>query len=335
MVSPTPAESLPPVQETQPVQVVPEEQPSPTPAVVARTLSASAQPTPDPYAGALAVLPPGTSFTILAEKGGWWKVSSGYGTGWVEHRFCMINLPDVIPSILYDATNAYDSRYTSSGKDIPGITGKALYQGKVYNPRFDEEQFLMPALYATAKKICAAQQKALAQGNSLKLYEAYRPYATQRAVVKALTSLAALDPEVKAGITTEPWSMTYPTNPGHSNHQKGFAVDVSPVKVTRTEVRTTGGYSYLKPVEYQEYEMPTPIHELSMAAASTTGPGETILADTMNDPAIALRYYFRKSDMTSLESEWWHFNDYAARTLADGRTSTGGFEITRCRSTAP
>ena len=247
----------------------------------------------------------------------------------------MINLPDVVPSIVYDATNSYASQYTSSGKDIPGITGKALYQGKVYNPRFDEEQYLMPVLYATAKKICAAQQQALAQGNSLKLYEAYRPYATQRAVVKALTTLAERDPEVKAGITTPPWSMTYFINTGYSNHQKGFAVDVSLVKVSRTELRTTGGYSYLKPVEYQEYEMPTPIHELSMAAASTTGPGKTTLAATMNDPAIALREYFRKAGMTPLESEWWHFNDYAARTLAEGRTCTGGFEITRCRSTAP
>lgn len=335
VVIPTPGGSPPAVEETPPVETTPEPILSPTPAAVARTLSASVQPAANPYAGAVAVLSPGTSFTILSEKGGWWKVSSGYGTGWVEHRFCMINLPDVIPSILYDATNAYASRYTSSGKDIPGITGKALYQGKVYNPRFDEEQFLMPALYATAKKICAAQQKALAQGNSLKLYEAYRPYAAQRAVVKALTALAERDPVVKAGITTAPWSMTYFINTGYSNHQKGFAVDVSLVKVTRTEVRSTGGYSYLKPVDYQEYEMPTPIHELSMAAASTTGPGETTLADTMNDPAIALRSYFRKAGMTPLESEWWHFNDYAARTLAEGRTCTGGFEITRCRSTAP
>ncbi|OUN08947.1 hypothetical protein B5G42_13885 [Flavonifractor sp. An91] len=150
------------------------------------------------------MLPAGASFTILGEKENWWKVSSGYGTGWVDHRLCMINLPDVVPSIVYDATNAYASRYTSSGKDIPGITGQALYQGKVYNPRFDEEQFLMPVLYATAKKICAAQQKALAQGNSLKLYEAYRPYATQRAVVKTLTALAEKDPEVKAASPQSP-----------------------------------------------------------------------------------------------------------------------------------
>lgn len=129
--------------------------------------------------------------------------------------------------------------------------------------------------------------------------------------------------------------MTYFINTGYSNHQKGFAVDVSLVKVSLTETRTTGGRTYLVPVDYQEYEMPTPIHELSMAAASTTGPGETTLASTMNDPAIALRDYFRKAGMTPLESEWWHFNDYAARTLAGGCTSTGGFEVTRCRSAAP
>ena len=341
---PTPTEpeavSTPPAESEQPVPSTPDPLPAPTPeAAVARTLSATVQArtlsASDPYSGALAVLSPGTSFTILSEKGNWWKVSSSYGTGWVDHRFCMINLPDVVPSILYDATNSYASRYTSSGKDIPGITGKALYQGKVYNPRFDQEQYLMPVLYATAKKICAAQQKALAQGNSIKLYEAYRPYDTQRAVVKALTALAEQDPVVKAGITTKPWSMTYFINTGYSNHQKGFAVDVSLVKVAATQTGSTGGYSYLKVTEYGEYLMPTPIHELSMAAASTTGPGETTLASTMNDPAIALRNYFRKAGMTPLESEWWHFNDYAARTLAEGRTCTGGFEVTRCRSTAP
>ena len=291
-------------------------------------------PTPDPYAGALAVLSPGDSFTILSEKGNWWKVSSSHGTGWVDHRFCMINLPDVVPSIVYDAANSYSSRYLTSGKEIPGITGQALYQGKVYNPRLEQDQFLMPVLYHTAKRVCAAQQAALAQGNSLKLYEGYRPYATQRAIVKAVSALAESDPEVKAGLSTPPWSMTYFINTGYSNHQKGFAVDVSLVKVTKTEQRSTGEYSYLVPVEYEEYEMPTPIHELSLASASTTGPGETTLADSMNEPAIALRGYFGKAGMTPLESEWWHFNDYAARTAAEGRTGTGGFEITRCRSIA-
>ena len=154
-------------------------------------------------------------------------------------------------------------------------------------------------------------------------------------MVKALSALAERDPEVKAGITTKPWTMTYFISTGYSNHQKGLAVDVSLVRVSRTETRSTGGYTYLVPVEYEEYQMPTPMHELSMASASTTGPGQDTLADTMNAPAIALRGYFGKAGMTPLESEWWHFNDYAARTAAGGVTGTGGFEVTRCRSLAP
>ena len=303
--TPEPAATVTPPSETP--QPEPEESPA-SPAIVARKLSASV-PASDPYAGAAAVLPAGTSFCILSEQGNWWKVSSGYGTGWVDHRLCMINLPDVVPSIVYDATNSYASRYTSSGKDIPGITGQALYQGKVYNPRFDEEQFLMPVLYATAKKICTAQQKALAQGNSLKLYEAYRPYAAQRAVVKALTALAEKDPEVKAGITTKPWSMTCFINTGYSNHQKGFAVDVSLVKVFRTETRSTGGRHYRSRGDHPGLHHERPGHRPA-----------GLLPQGGHDP---------------LESEWWHFNDYAARTLAEGRTSTGGFEVTRCRSAAP
>ncbi|MBM6924761.1 D-alanyl-D-alanine carboxypeptidase family protein [Pseudoflavonifractor phocaeensis] len=358
-VTPVPTPTIPPTPTATPSPAV-TATPAPTPAVIPEPSVTPSQPPPvesgtapaaqavaqvthlsavqaaaDPYAGALAVLRPGDSFTILSQNGNWWKVSAPAGVGWVDHRVCMINLPDVVPSIVYDGVNTYAARYVSSGKAIPGITGEALYSGKAYNPRFDREQYLMPVLYATAKKICAAQRAALAQGNTLVLYEAYRPYAAQRAVVKALTALAEADSEVKAGITTPPWSMTYFINTGYSNHQKGFAVDVSLAKVSATEIKATGGYSYLTPTVWEEYEMPTPIHELSMAAASTTGPGQTTLADTMNDPAVALRGYFKQAGMTPLESEWWHFNDYAARTLAEGRICTGGFEVTRCRSLAP
>lgn len=69
--------------------------------------------------------------------------------------------------------------------------------------------------------------------------------------------------------------MTYFINTGYSNHQRGFAVDVSLVKVKQTEVRTTGGREYLAVPDFIEYDMPTAIHELSMAAASTLAPGAT------------------------------------------------------------
>ena len=40
----------------------------------------------------------------------------------------MINLPDVIPSIIYDDTNSYSSIFRSNGKDIDGITYKVMYR---------------------------------------------------------------------------------------------------------------------------------------------------------------------------------------------------------------
>ncbi len=332
-LEPPPIETIPASPEPAPVESVPA---SPEPAPV-ETIPASPEPTPteppDPYEGALAVLEPGDAFTVLREEGDWWKVAFEGQTGWVEHRLCMVNLPDVIPSMLYDAINSYSARYVSCGKPIPGVTGEAFYTGKVYNPRLSREEYLMPMLYAAAKKVCAAQRRALAEGNCLKVYEAFRPRSTQLAVVEGLTALSRADEEVKAGVTTPPWSMTYFINTGISNHQRGIALDVSLVKVQETEERWTGEYRYLKVKEYEEYEMPTPMHELSMAAASTLGPGSTTLAESMNEPAIGLRGYFTKVGMSPLESEWWHFNDFGARNK--DKPSTGEFEIVSCLSETP
>lgn len=69
-------------------------------------------PQPSATAGVLAILPAGTDFTVLEENGKWWKVQCtadyqqdgqalhGEIVGWVEHRYCMVNLPDVIPSMI-------------------------------------------------------------------------------------------------------------------------------------------------------------------------------------------------------------------------------------------
>lgn len=333
-VSPAPAVSQEPAPTPAPSLLPPSQSPAAAGPVV-QLLTASD--TSDPYAGALDVLRPGESFTILQERGHWWQVAADGGVGWVDHRCCLINLPDVVPSMIYDAVNARAAVYVSSGRDIPGVTGEAFYPGKCYNQRLGRGEFCMPILYAAAKRVCAAQQAALAQGNCLKLYEAYRPYETQRAVVRGLTALAQADPTVKAGVTTPPWSMTYFINTGYSNHQRGFAVDVGLVKVYATQICTSGGWDYLRVTNYQEYEMPTAIHELSMAAASTTGPGRSELTAAMRacPPALALRSYFTGAGMTPLESEWWHFNDYSARNLAAGRLSTGNFVISGCRSRAP
>lgn len=321
------------------------------------------EPMPDPYEGALAVLAPGTAFTILEEADGWWRVTTeitdgvtirdttgdetgdetGNVTGWIEYRYCLINLPDVIPSIIYNDTNSDASLFVSSGKDIPGITGKALYSCKAYNPRLGREEYLMPVLYTMAKHICQAQQQALAEGNTLVLYESYRPYETQRAVVQGMLALSNSDPEVKAGISTPPWNVAWFIATGYSNHQRGFAIDVSLAKVTVGRAARLEGHPFVRVRKYEEYTMPTPIHELSMAAATfTTAVGsmsstawksaELTPAMSANEPAKALQRYCTDAGLTPLASEWWHFNDLQAYTQAGDNLSTGGYFITNCRS---
>ena len=347
-------ESVPPAQESAAPTAQPTAAPtpSPTPSPAPSTTPAPAEPpavsaspapspTPsaDPFEGALAVLEPGSAFTVLKEDGDWWQVRWRGTTGWVEHRYCMINLPDVVPSILYDATNSYDSLYRSAGKALPGVTGESLYPGMEYNPRLGRSEFMMPVLYAMAYKICEAQQAALMEGNCLVLYEGYRPYATQRAVVKALTALINSDPEVEAAVNSGPWGAGNFIAMGYSNHQRGFAIDVSLAKVWSTREESISGHTYLQVVDYDLYEMPTPMHELSSAAVTFTRPtGAWRTADPapgMNEPAFALQRYCTGAGMTPLSSEWWHFNDYAARDLAADHLGTGGFQITACVSTAP
>ena len=287
------------------------------------------------YAGAVTVWEPGTAFVILEENGGWWRVSRGDETGWIEHRCCMINLPDVIPSILYDDANAYSSRFVSSGKEIPGVTGEKLCRSLVYNVRLNRQEFVIPMLYSAARNVCAAQHRALAEGNCLVICQAFQPYDIQTAVADALTQLANVDPEVKAGLTTPPWSINLFTAAGSPGHQRGYALDVSMVKVYGTETRYIGSYPCLYMTDYADYAMPTAMHELSLAAVSAASPNSSRLSETMNGPAIALREYFTASGLSPLASEWWHFEDRAAMRASSANPGDGMYDITECLSRLP
>ena len=311
--------------------------------------------------GALALLKPGTAFTVLEEQGEWWHIAvtadcftdeeqtathTQETTGWVEHKYCFVNLPDVIPSIIYDATNSYSSHFVSCGKDIPEVTGEAFYTSKTYNERLDKMEFMMPVLYSMAHRLCAAQQAALAEGNSLILYEGYRPHTVQTKVLNSLSALARQDPEIKDGVSGKPWSISWFISGGYSNHQRGYAVDVGLAKVLETKEYTTGGCRYVRVWNFERYEMPTPIHELSQAAATYTGPvtihsttawknAEMTQAMASNEPALGLQRYCTGADLTPLASEWWHFNDLTARSQVLDHQGIGDFLISSVRSAAP
>ena len=342
---PVPDETPEPVPDETP-EPDPDETPEPAPAempdpaagqVYATALASAPKParTLSSYTDAVTVWEPGVAFLILEERGGWWRVSRGNETGWIEHRYCMINLPDVVPSMIYDDANAYSSRFVSCGKDIPGVTGAVFYHSLVYNVRLDRQEFVMPILYSAARNICAAQHRALEEGNCLVVYQTYRPYNTQMAILNGLTQLANADPEVRAGTSTSPWNIDWFIAAGVSAYQRGYALDVSMVKVYEAEIRYIGSYVYLYAAKYENYGMPTAVHELSAAARSVPVPGSGQLSETMNEPATALRGYFVSSGLSPLASEWWHFNDPAAMQAASANPSDGRYTVTECLSRAP
>ncbi|MDR2166305.1 MAG: hypothetical protein LBE35_00465, partial [Clostridiales bacterium] len=145
---------------------------------------------PDDTAFFARALTAGTAFTIVQEYEDWWYIYLfGGDSGWVRHEACFINLPDIIPSIIYNISNAAISVKVSSGYGIPTITGRQLYHARSFNSRLDREEFIVPILYSTAFKVYAAQQNALNDGNALVIYEAFRPRSTQRAVAENLRVL--------------------------------------------------------------------------------------------------------------------------------------------------
>jgi len=291
----------------------------------------------------LATLYPGQGFTILSESGGWWEIEFDGTVGWVEHASCMINLPDVIPSIVYNNTNTYASKMRSSGIAIPNVTGLKLYDAYGYNARFDKDQYIMPVLYSTAIRICWAQHAALEEGDTLIIYEAFRPYEPQQRIYTNLTALINSNPVVSSGVSIPPWSISWFILAGTSNHQVGYAMDVSLGKAYEQEKRVLGNYVYQETTFWKEYVMPTPIHDLSYASTVFTQPLNPYTDDwlyasyagTMNAPAILLQDYCTYAGMTPLASEWWHFNDNVSRVVVEPFGGNGNYYISQTYSVPP
>lgn len=278
----------------------------------------------------------GDGFQILEEDGDWWKIKVDKKTGYVKHKYCMVNLPDIIPSIVYDDTNSYQSLFTSSYTAIPNVTGEQLYDVLEYNERLEKEEYRMPIIYAMAKKIMKAQKAALKDGYSLKIYETFRPYETQKKVSSNLKELMENNKDVYNGIYGGGWSEDWFIAQSISNHQRGVAIDVSLVKVEDTQNKTTGNYKYIEITQYIEEEMPTKMHELSDKAvtfkygvqtSSKTAWKSAPLSNSMTDGAKRLQKYCTKAGLTPLSSEWWHFNDLDAKKEIGNNYSTGRYYI--------
>lgn len=273
------------------------------------------------------VLSAGQPFLVLEEVGEWWKIQIEEEIGYVAHKYCFVNLPDIIPSIVYNNTNTYSSVYVTSGFDIPNITGEKLYDAKSFNERLGKEEYIMPVHYSMASKISKAQQSALKDGNTLVIYEAFRPYEAQMNIVNNVMALMKVNDTVRQNISGSVWSTSWFIATGVANHQEGYAMDVTLGKYNETEQVITGDYVFTQITDHEEYEMPTHIHELSCWSVSLSQPVAILdkyawinvePAETMNEHSLLLREYCTDAGLTPLASEWWHFNDLDSPPSGNG-----------------
>ncbi len=296
---------------------------------------------PNENAAVLRRLAAGDMFYICAESGAFWQVCLLDGTtGWLQSDLCMINLPDVLPSIVYENPNALASVFVTCGEDIEGITGQKLYDGLFYNQRLGREEFVMPVNYQMAKKVGAAQKSALQAGDCLKIVETFRPYEVQMQVKDAVYAMARADRELMAALNAGSWNIGWFIATSLSNHQRGVAMDTTLLRVTGQTEHRMAGCPFVQ-VTGEEYEMPSAMHELSSAAACFTGPVDSNSATawkkakaaaTMTEGALRLQGYCTDAGMTPLASEWWHFNDLDAKNIVHTTSGNGKFWLDGCVS---
>lgn len=293
----------------------------------------------------LTVLAAGTPFYVVEEQGTWWRiVTESQEEGWIANQLAFINLPDVLPSAIYDNPNAYGSIFRSSDTDIPGITGEVLYEAHGMNNRLDTEEFVMPIIYSTAQKIAQAQQAALENNETLVIMETFRPSTAQVLVNQHLSELADENEEVLNGLTEEPWTMHWFINEGVSNHQRGLAVDLTLARIESLEERIIDHYIVPQVTEYRVYEMYSPIFELSTASAMLMRPiaardrvgwKEIPYQDHVNEEAQRLEAYMFEADMIPIASEWWHFNDIDVLEAFEEELGEGNFHLDRVFNLPP
>ncbi|EXJ22720.1 hypothetical protein ADIAL_1835 [Alkalibacterium sp. AK22] len=302
------------------------------------------------------VLEPGTPFEVREENGRWWRIRTADQEGWMTHRQAFVNLPDVVPSIIYKHANSQGSLFQSSFVDLPNVTGQAISNMIDHNDRLGESEYIFPVLYSTAQKIAAAQQLALKNGDTLIVYETYRSQANSERVRESLAKLVEEDEAVKAGVTKAPWSIGWFIHSSISNHNRGAAVDLSLGQVNAVEEIRVGDFLAVEVTDYTEYAMHTPMHELSYRSAIFTEPissrdaegwREMEINPEATQASVDLKEYMVSAGFTPLASEWWHFNDLAAlqdlgvvdpKQPADSQENEAGigdFDITETLNSPP
>lgn len=232
----------------------------------------------------------GGKMTILSSENSstkYIKIKYNNQVGYVYSNFIYINLPDVIPDMIYSISNADKSIYKTSGKSIPNVTGVNLYGfTKKYNKKIGKTTYYAPLLYPVAKQLQKAYNTAISQGYNLKIYDTYRPYDVSVKINKEFKSLYNSNKTVKKGIDYDKdgsyWGTGWFLANSISLHNRGVAIDLA-----------------LTDSRGNELSVQTPMHTLDTRSVRKYN----------NSTANKLSKIMTSVGFETLDSEWWHFQE--------------------------
>ena len=122
----------------------------------------------------LTKVPGGTALCVLEELGNWFYVRYQDSYGYIDNRFCMINLTEYAGDICtYNIANSYQSVFKVHEYPIESITARVIPGFE--NIQLSDGEYLTPYLYPSSRKLLAAAEAAEADGYRFVIYEAYRP----------------------------------------------------------------------------------------------------------------------------------------------------------------
>lgn len=236
-------------------------------------------------------IPTGGKMTILsAEVSGtkFIKVKYGSTTGYINSDYIFINLPDVMPDVIYSISNASSSVFKTAGYSISNITGKNLYGfSKKYNSKIGKDTYYAPLLYPVAKKFQKAYNSAKSAGYNFKVYDTYRPRPVEELVTKHYKALYDSNSTVRNKVNYDAsgnywgygWFMT---TTGTSRHCQAIALDLA-----------------LTDKNGKELSAQSKIHMLDTSS----------LRKYNNSVANKLSGFMTNAGFSTLASEWWHYED--------------------------
>lgn len=143
--------------------------------------------------GKAGTIPAGTALCVLGEENDKFRVRYEGAYGYIDSRFCMINLPEYLGNLCeYDITNSFSSIFRIHEYDIPEITdGVVRGYEKI---RLAEDDYLVPYLYPCTRKLYEAALKVREDGYCLRIYDAFRPNESTRYLYDTVEAL--LDEQV-------------------------------------------------------------------------------------------------------------------------------------------